>query len=189
LTESEYTLAAEENLAAVEKEAPYYWRVKSTDGASNESPWSSPWSFYVAAPPVPMLLLPINDSETEATTFFDWEDVTSLSPPVTYRLQVASDEDFSSIVLEKDGLAGSEYTMTEEEKLAAVKKEVPYYWRVKAVDGAANESEWADPWSFYVGFAFALPGWAMYLLIGIGALLVGFVAFLVGRRTAYYQQQ
>jgi len=189
LTESEYTLAAEENLAAVEKEAPYYWRVKSTDGASNESQWSSPWSFYVTAPPVPMLLLPINDSETEATAFFDWEDVTSLSPPVTYRLQVASDENFSSIVLEKDGLAGSEYTMTEEEKLAAVKKEVPYYWRVKAVDGAANESEWATPWSFYVGFAFALPAWAMYLLIGIGALLVGFVAFLVGRRTAYYQQQ
>ena len=189
LTESEYALAAEENLAAVEKEAPYYWRVKSTDGASNESPWSSPWSFYVTAPPVPMLLLPINDSEAEAAAFFDWEDVTSLSPPVTYRLQVASDEDFSSMVLEKDGLAGSEYTMTEEEKLSAVKKEVPYYWRVKAVDGAANESEWAAPWSFYVGFAFVLPAWAMYLLIGIGALLVGFVAFLVGRRTAYYQQQ
>ena len=189
LTESEYALAAEEGLVAVEKEAPYYWRVKSTDGASNESQWSSPWSFYVAAPPVPMLLLPINVSEAEAMAFFDWEDVTSLSPPVTYRLQVASDKNFSSIVLEKDGLAGSEYTITEEEKLAAVKKEVPYYWRVKAVDGAANESEWAAPWSFYVGLAFALPGWAMYLLIGIGALLVGFVAFLVGRRTAYYQQQ
>ena len=189
LIESEYTLAEAEKLAAVAKETPYYWRIKSMDGASNESPWSSPWSFYVAAPPVPMLLLPINDGEAEAATFFDWEDVTSLSPPVTYQLQVASDENFSSIVLEKDGLAGSEYTVTEEEKLTAVKKEVPYYWRVKAVDSAASESEWTAPWSFSVGFAFTLSGWVMYLLIGIGVLLAGFVAFLVGRRTAYYQQQ
>ena len=188
LIESEYTLVEGERLAAVAKETPYYWRIKSMDGASNESPWSSPWSFYVVAPPMPMLLLPINDGEAEAATYFDWEDVTDLSPPITYQFQVASDKDFTSIILEKVGLSQSEYTLTEEEKLAAVKKEVPYYWRVKAVDSAANESEWTAPWSFSVGFAFTLSGWVMYFLIGIGVLLAGFVAFLVGRRTAYYQQ-
>ncbi|MFQ6121666.1 MAG: hypothetical protein ACE5LA_01210 [Dehalococcoidales bacterium] len=188
LTVSEYTLTKEGKLAAVKEEAPYYWRVKAMDGATNESEWSTPWSFYVAAPSVPMLLLPSNASKAEAQTYFDWEDVTSLSPPITYHLQVASDENFDSIVLEKQGLAESEYTLTKEEKLAAVKKEVPYYWRVKAIDDAANESEWSTPWSFYVGFSFALPGWAAYILIGLGVLLVGFVAFLVGRRTAYYQQ-
>ena len=86
-------------------------------------------------------------------------------------------------MLEKKGLTKSEYTVTEEEKLAAVKQEVPYYWRVKAIDDAANESEWSAPGSFYVGFTF--PGWAIYTLIGIVALLVGFLAFWFGRRTAY----
>ena len=52
-----------------------------------------------------------------------------------------------------------------------------------AIDDAANESEWLAPGSFYVGFTF--PGWAIYTLIGIVALLVGFLAFWFGRRTAY----
>jgi len=187
LTDSKYTLTGKGKLAAVKKETPYYWRVKAIDGAGNESKWSTPWSFYVAAPPIPMLLLPSNTGEAKAEAYFDWEDVTDLSPPITYHLQVASDKNFASMVLEKRGLTDSEYTLAEEEELAAVKKEVPYYWRVKAIDSAANESEWSTPWSFYVGFSFALPGWAIYIFIGLGVLLVGFVAFLVGRRTAYSQ--
>jgi hypothetical protein len=108
---------------------------------------------------------------------------------MTYHLQVASDRNFASMVLEKKGLTESEYTLTGEEKLAAVKKEVPYYWRVKAIDDAANESEWSAPWSFYVGFAFAMPGWAIYILVGLSIVVIGFIAFLVGRRTAYYKQE
>jgi len=188
LTDSEYTLTKEEKLAAVKKEEPYYWRVKAIDGAANESKWSTPALFYVTAPPAPALLLPETDIKADAEVYFDWEDVTSLSPPITYRLQVASDRIFTSMVLEKKELTDSEYTLTEEEKLAAVKKEAPYYWRVKAIDGAANDSGWSTAESFYVGFYFALPGWAIYILIILGALLVGFFAFLVGRRTAYYQQ-
>jgi len=187
LTDSEYTLTKKERLAAVKKESPYYWRVKAIDSASNESNWSTPNSFLVTAPPAPALLLPEMDTKAEAEVYFDWEDVTSLSPPITYHLQIASDKNFTALVLEKKGLTKSEYTVTEEEKLAAVKKEVPYYWRVKAVDEATNESDWLIPGSFYVGFSFALPGWAIYTLIGISALLIGFLAFWFGRRTAYYQ--
>ena len=47
LTESEYTITQEEKLKSVKKEAPYYWRVMATDGASNESDWSTPGSFYI----------------------------------------------------------------------------------------------------------------------------------------------
>ncbi len=188
LTESAYALAGDERLAAVKKGASYYWRVKAIDGAGNESEWSTRESFYVAAPPAPKLVLPESDIKAEAETYFDWKDVTSLSPPITYHLQLASDKDFASLVLEKKGLIKSEYTVLEEEKLAAVKKEVPYYWRVKAVDGAANESEWSTPGSFYVGFSLALPGWLIYTLIGLGAVIVGFLAFWIGRRTAYYYQ-
>jgi hypothetical protein len=185
LTDSEYTLTEEEQLAAVKKYAPYYWRAKARDSANNEGEWSDPWSFYVSAPAVPTLKLPASGSKAEEPVFFYWQSVTSLSPPVTYSLQVATDLNFTSIVLEKEGLLDPEYTLSEEEELPAVKQEAPYYWRVKARDNANGESEWSTPQSFYVGFVFALPGWAKYTLIGIGVIVVGFFAFWVGRRTAF----
>ena len=185
LDKSEYTLTEEEKLAAVKKAAPYYWRVNAIDGADNESGWSAPWSFSVPEPPVPVLLLPEVGVKADAEACFDWEDVAHLVPPVTYSLQVAPDKDFTAIVLEKSGLTGSEYTLTAEEKLSAVKKEAPYYWRVKAIDSEGNESEWSAAGSFYVGFT--MPGWITYLLIGFGVIFIGLLAFWLGRRTAYYQ--
>ena len=138
------------------------------------------------APPMPALLLPEDASEAEAEVYFDWEKVDDPSG-VVYTLQVASDTDFAAIVLEKEGLTSSDYFTTEAEGLQPTAKGAPYYWRVKAIDGASNESEWSAPMSFYVGSVFALPNWALYTLIGIGVLLVGFLTFWIGRRTAYYQ--
>ncbi|MFC1961782.1 IPT/TIG domain-containing protein [Chloroflexota bacterium] len=189
LTESQYTLPEEERLQAVKQNTTYFWRVKAVDSASNESEWSEPWYFYVAAPPTPTLLLPEADTKAEAMAFFDWEDVTSLSLPMSYRLQIATDASFKSIIMETEDLAVSEYTLTEEEKLPAVKKEAPYYWRVQAVDSDGNQSMWVEPRFFYVGFSFALPGWALYTLIGVAILIIGMFAFWIGRRTAYYQEQ
>ena len=76
-------------------------------------------------------------------------------------------------------------TLTKAEKLASVKEEHPYYWRVKAIDSAANESEWSEPNSFYVGYSFVLPKWTIYTLIGVGVLFIGFLVFWLRRRTAY----
>ena len=89
-------------------------------------------------------------------------------------------------MLKKEGLTSSEYTITKEEKLESTKKEAPYYWQVKAIDGASNESEWSTPGSFYVGFQWPeLKGWLLFLVIGVGALLIGLFGFWLGRRTAY----
>ena len=140
-----------------------------------------------AAPLAPEPLLPEADSKAEAEAYFDWEDVSDPSG-VTYTLQIATDENFTegSIVLEKKGLTESEYTITKKEKLESTKKEAPYYWRVKAIDGAANESAWSTLGSFYVGFVLALPDWAKYTLMGVVAVLIGLLGFWLGRRTAYY---
>jgi len=138
-------------------------------------------------PPIPASALPEEGIKTEAQAHFDWEGVSDPSG-VTYTLQVASDDRFTepSIVLKKDGLTESEYTLTEEERLESVKKETPYYWRVKTIDGAANESSWSTPGSFYVGFQWLeLKGWLLYTLIGIGIILALFLGFWLGRRTSY----
>ena len=187
MTDSEYTLTEEEKLATAAEETYYYWRIKAEDGAINQSEWSTPWSFYIAAPPVPVLLLPETDIDEETQIHFDWEDVTSLNPPITYTLQIASDQSFTTIVLEKEELTDSEYTLTEEEELAAVKKEAPYYWRVKVIDSATNQSKWSAPRPFNVDLSLALPSWVTYLLIALGVIILGFLAFWIGRRTAFYQ--
>ncbi len=139
-------------------------------------------------PPVPAPLLPEMGIKAEQPVYFDWGDVADTSG-VTYTLQVATDEDFTedSIVLEKKGLADTEYTVTEEEKLPPVKEEAPYHWRVRAIDGASNASNWTGAGSFYVGFLWPkLGGWLLYLLMGIGGLLLLALGFWLGRRTAYY---
>ncbi|MFC1992670.1 IPT/TIG domain-containing protein [Chloroflexota bacterium] len=139
------------------------------------------------APLAPALLLPEDAEKAKEEAYLDWEDVDDPSG-VTYILQIATDDEFTadSVLLETTGLIETEYTLLEEEKLESTKKEAPYYWRVKAVDAASNEGEWSALQSFYVGFTFGLPDWAKYVLIGLGALLIGLLGFWMGRRTAYY---
>lgn len=144
--------------------------------------------FMESIPPtIPVPLKPEMDIKGKAEAYFDWEDVTD-SSGVIYILQIATSEDFAadSIVVEKMGLSESEYTITQEERLRSVSKEAPYYWHVKAVDGASNESEWSGVGSFYVGFSLSLPQPVIYTLFGVGALLLGIFGFWLGRKTAYY---
>ncbi len=137
-------------------------------------------------PPAPVLLIPEDNTRAEAMASFDWDDVTDESG-VTYTLQVAIKDSFaaSHIVLEKVGLSDSEHTIAEDEKLEPSSKESPHYWRVKAVDKAANESEWSDVGPFYVGSRFILSETVKRVLIGLGIAGAGFLGFWLGRRTAY----
>ena len=48
LTTSGYALLKGERLESTEKEAPYYWRVRAVDAASNAGDWTSSRTFYVS---------------------------------------------------------------------------------------------------------------------------------------------
>ncbi|HEY98409.1 MAG TPA: hypothetical protein G4O16_09555 [Dehalococcoidia bacterium] len=50
LTSSQYELTEQEGSNLVGRDAPYYWRVKAIDAASNEGDWSGIGEFYVAPP-------------------------------------------------------------------------------------------------------------------------------------------
>jgi hypothetical protein len=135
------------------------------------------------APPTPKPLLPLMGDKAKSKAYFDWEDVTDDSLPVTYTLHIASDADFKTMLVEKTGLTTSEYTLTDEQKLESTKKEAPYYWRVRAIDAASNASDWSGAGTFYVGFIFPeIKGWLLYVLIGVGALVLFFLGLWVGRR-------
>ena len=135
------------------------------------------------APPIPVPLLPEMATTAEAETYFDWEDVDDPSG-ITYTLQVGNDANFSAIVLEKTGLTQSEYTITEEEKLESSETDTPYYWRVKATDGAFNEGKWTIPILFYVALPQqeVTPNWILYIGIGFGVLVLGVLGFWVFKR-------
>ena len=166
--------------------------ITATDGTNTIT---STFTMESAAPSTVYPQLPLMDSKLKDWRF-DWcgddtdltIEVTDDSLPITYTLQIATDDLFTttSIVLEKTGLTESEYTLTKEERLASVEKETPYHWRVKAIDSASNESGWTGIGSFYVGFSFHMPTWLIYTLFGLGALLLGVFGFWLGRRTAYY---
>ncbi len=151
--------------------------VTATDGVTTVT---SIFTMESQAPPMPRLLLPEFGGSSGAEAYFDWEDVTDPSG-VSYTLQVATDDSFTTIVLEKEGLPQSQYTLSEGEELA--KAAAPYYWRVRAVDGASNEGDWSLSVLFYIGF-FRLSNWLLYVLFGLGVLLLVIVIFWLRRRRA-----
>ncbi len=132
------------------------------------------------APPAPALQQPADSTKAEALPAFSWISVSDPSG-VTYTLQIASDVTFSNVVVEKKGLTTLGYTLTEQEKL----KSGSYYWRVKAIDGASNESPWEAPRSFCVGFV--LSTWGLCAIFAAVVLLVGllglWLGFWIGRKT------
>jgi len=149
-------------------------------------------TFYMESTPpeIPPPLLPYMEGKADSLAYFDWEDVTTdtagtseQSLPITYDLQVATDKNFAHKLVNKTGLTTSEYTLTEDEALESTNKEAPYYWRLRAVDAASNASDWTGAGTFTVGFIFPnISGWLLYVLIGIGALVLFFVGFWLGRR-------
>jgi len=148
------------------------------------------FTFHMEATPpsfaVP--LLPEMGVEAEAQTYFDWEDLTDPSG-VTYALQIATDEAFSagSIVLEVEELTLSEYTLSEVQALVSTSEEVPYYWHVRAIDGAGNEGPWSGARTFYISSGMgSLSQGVIYTIIGVGGAILIILAFWLGRKTGYY---
>ena len=133
---------------------------------------------------MPVPLLPEYDSTHRAPIYFDWQDTSSLHPPVTYYFQIGTDLSFSSVLLERIDLSVSEYVLTEDDKLPKPPPDTPYYWRTKASDNAQNEGDWSTPYAFFYLSGFTFPSWAIYTLIGIAVVAVGYLAYWVGRRAA-----
>jgi hypothetical protein len=185
LPKSEYNLTLDEALPAITTGLPYYWRVRARDAAGNESEWSESSSFYIYPPPAPALLQPDLDTTVAIPIFFNWQDISTLNSPVTYHLQISTDLGFATLALEEIGLDDSEYYLSDPEYLPETGENAPYYWRVKTIDSVHNESGWSETRSFFIQNGFSFPSWAIYTLIGIGAILVGYLAYWVGRRTTF----
>ena len=92
---------------------------------------------------------------------------------VTYNVQLATDPEFSDIVLDKKGLSSPTYKLTGEEALASGK----YYWRVQAVDGASNAGPYSVAYEMNSGI---IPIWLFLAMVAVGLIALG------GGAYAYY---
>lgn len=128
------------------------------------------------APPSPVLIAPeagakLDSSWGSTVVVFHWEAVEDTSG-VTYTLEISRSSDFSGIVVRKDGLATNEYTLTKDEALSNGE----YYWHVKSVDGALNESTWSTGQIFTIrGFEINLT----FILVIVGLIIVALVIWRI----------
>jgi ABC-type oligopeptide transport system substrate-binding subunit len=90
-------------------------------------------------PGQPTLLLPANNALMEITGIkFDWSDVKPTAK--TYELQIATDNAFSNIVVDKTNISSSLYVTTEN-----LQNNTTYYWRVRG----SNDGKAIGGWSAY----------------------------------------
>jgi hypothetical protein len=118
-------------------------------------------------PPTTSLISPEAGSESESfgktTVTFHWSAVEDPSGAY-YVLEISPSPDFAGTIIHKESLTSNEYTLTANEALTKGN----YYWRVRAVDGAGNQSDWTNGQLFKVGGM----DWWLILLIAVGAIVV-----------------
>ncbi len=122
-----------------------------------------------STPPVtPNLISPEAGSEFgyfhKSAVTFRWSAVEDPSG-VYYVLEVSPSPDFAGTVIRKEGLASTEYTLSSGEALGRGS----YYWRVRAVDGASNQSDWTNSHLFKIGGF----DWWLIIVIIAGISVVG----------------
>ncbi|UCH51271.1 MAG: IPT/TIG domain-containing protein [Chloroflexota bacterium] len=119
-------------------------------------------------PPIPNPIFPEAGGEfgflNTTPITFNWTDVEDPSG-VYYILEISPSANFAGTVIRKEGLTASEYTLTDNEGLTKGN----YYWRVKAVDGADNQSEWTNGQLFEVG---GLNWWLILIIIAVVAVVI-----------------
>ncbi len=146
-------------------------------GDASDNSVSLNFAMSSTPPPLPVLILPANGSRLgfKVAPAFQWSAVTDPSG-VVYELQIATDAGFVNLVVpEISNLTDNHYALPEVQAL----RYVTYYWRVKAIDGAQNDSGWTTAYSFHLGL---LPLWAFIVIIALVVVLIGVLVYLFRRK-------
>ncbi|WP_346882335.1 hypothetical protein [uncultured Algibacter sp.] len=121
-----------------DEDAEYIWKVKALN-ATSESQFSQR-SFFLdrVAPNQPSLASPTDQDTTTTMVTFNWvngTDTGNVESEITNTIDIANDSDFNSIIFSVETLNNSvDY---EFDSVGT------YYWRIKAIDAATNESDYS----------------------------------------------
>jgi len=120
----------------------YYWRVRAISPTAGKSLWSEIQTFttiYAAT----TLVSPTDQSKTQPVPLLlEW---TSVGPKATYRIQIATDIDFKTIIIDEDKLGGSSIQYG---AFKGLKFNTEYYWRVQTLSITGVEIPWSAAWKF-----------------------------------------
>lgn len=118
----------------------YYWKV-ITESLDEEyiSEWSEIWSFttQIASP---VLAQPENNAVGIPTIpLLSWLETNGAA---YYNIQVSLTNDFTTTIVNQDGIVELEYLLPE------LSLNTKYYWRVRATDMWGNLTDWSETWNF-----------------------------------------
>ncbi|HOM05689.1 MAG TPA: hypothetical protein PLU67_09380, partial [Candidatus Kapabacteria bacterium] len=127
------------NVSGLAYNTVYYWRVKATDG-TNESDWSSVWSFTTMMQPLTAVILymPVDGAtNVTLTPTLEWMAVATATG---YEVEVSTENTFATTVF-----SGTTTNLTQ--TLSGLSYNTTYYWRVRALRGS-EQCPWSEVWSF-----------------------------------------
>ncbi len=119
----------------ISEDGIYTWKVKGVNETSSTDFSSRRIFIDTEVPASPNLIAPINDERTTNTVSFSWNisaDNGIVKSSVSSVLEIASDIGFTNII--------KTYRTTNMVQENIFDSDGEYYWRVKAVDDAGNES-------------------------------------------------
>lgn len=129
----------------------YYWHVRAVDVAGNLGAWSETRAVTIdrETPEAVTLLTPANPTSTTATSAtFTWESLETV-PLYAFEISSASDDLDATGSFSDFGVGGA-FPATGPSIDAASLPVGTYYWHVKAIDAAGNESAWSPVWTLKV---------------------------------------
>jgi len=121
------------NITSLNNSTKYFWRVNASYlGLAGNYSTVSNFTTIIASPTVPVLTSPANNSVNQPLTItFNWN---SIPIAASYRIQVATDSLFTSLILNDSTVTTNSKTLT---GLLNLKK---YYWRVNAKNLAGTSA-------------------------------------------------
>nr|WP_299384820.1 hypothetical protein [Allomuricauda sp.] len=132
--------------STIEDDAEYIWQVKAQNSASSTSFFKRSFFIDRQAPPAPSLNGPADDAvfNVDDEVEFDWAftDTGDLQSPISGTIEIASDENFNTIVASNTGTS-TEFTTT-------FSNSGTYHWRVTGEDEAGNTGAKSDSKSITV---------------------------------------
>jgi len=118
----------------------WYWQVRATDLAGNTSAWSSIWNVTLdqIPPSAPTLVSPSHSAIVKGSPTQSWSSTDNDIDHYVYESwKTQETTDPANLIYSND-------TLTTTSRTVGGTQNITFWWRVRAVDRAGNESDWSE---------------------------------------------